>query len=148
MNRTFYHGTVDTFVPAILKNGLKPQPNKEWKVEIYTVMGIFAPNDNDRKPAIYCSPNKVQARRYAINKASYYHVKPNSAFPWKSPGKGWGKVTAKKGNDPLYLPDCKPVILKIAVPSAIVEQFELDDKADDAYLCACTIPARYITVIL
>lgn len=147
MHRTYYHGTVDTFVPDILRNGLQPQPDKMWQVTIYSIVGRFQPDDTFREPAIYCTPVKAEAKRYATNKAHYYQTEANNRFKWVPPGPDWGPTVAEKGNDSKYLPNCKPVILKITLPTKLASLFEQDEKADDAYLCTCTIPAKYIEVL-
>lgn len=142
----FYHGTVDTFVPAILKDGLTPTPDNRWKITLVTITGRLDPDDSDREPAVYCTPLQAEAKRYAINKSRYYQTKSHKNFKWDALP-GWGSVTGIKGSDPKYLPDCKPVVLKLTLPAGLASRFEEDYKADDAYLCTCTIPAKYIEVL-
>lgn len=112
--KTYYHGTVAAFLPAIKREGLKPDMKHAWKIHFDHYGDLRPPNDQKHDPAVFLSTTQKHATAYAQTRADYFQRKPGECFAM------YGSTPA----DYLYLnkDDDAPVLH--TVPALVVVQLD------------------------
>lgn len=102
----YYHGTIDKFVPAIFKEGLKPVNENAWDGEIEGFFKTFNPKRDEAPGYIFFTEDLEQAMRYARSKAAYFRAEPGSIV------EVYGMDMEKSSKAPM-IKDAKPVIVQL-----------------------------------
>ena len=141
-SQSLYHGTVNIFVPNILKEGLKPIKANRWK--IHDVKSGHDPSTDDNDGFVYLAPEKKLAAEFAEAKAQYLKRKSLGAYKPTN----FIMLVAKDEDAPV-VPDAKPVVLSINIPftKEWKHTFYADTDCPDAYRFFGTIPPQLITVL-
>jgi len=141
-----YHGTASTYLPSIQKGGLRPQPNKNFKVlDIDSLEG-----NPPTQYAVYLSTSRKTAEEFARLKASYVSAAP-------------GELVAEYPNDifrrqleyyksphaPKPIKGAKPVVLEVEVSDDIRNKLHTDEDAPalGAFWYPGSIPASAIVKV-
>jgi hypothetical protein len=150
-----YHGTVNTFVPSILHDGLKPSPQNGWdmsKANIFAQMfGVtdpdtdfgedgYNPIKNDAPGFVYITPDLERARFYAHGKELYYKTKPGGVFEFYG-------MPFRKGNTAPVISNARAVILNIHTAPIVKSKAIVDPQDHDAFRFKGVIEPKYISLM-
>jgi hypothetical protein len=136
--KKFYHGTVSTFVPKILDEGLKPIDANRWNATID--FNGYNPDQEDPHGLVYLLDYGTKALKYAMAKARYFRAKPGEMFD------GVNGLSMVKGAGAPVIVDAEPVVLELSLPETLADLLEDDSKDSDAYEVKGIIPASAIRV--
>jgi len=129
-----YHGTIKAYADNILVEGIKPMPDRSFRVK-----DIPIPH------GIYLTPDKDMATSFAWIRSAYSQVNPGEVydlfdFSWK-----------RRDGQPRLDGDITPVLVKVDIPEDKMAELKPDPDyigSKAAYNCYCSIPAdRVIEVI-
>jgi hypothetical protein len=138
----YFHGTIDKFVPAILREGLAPHKNDNgWDIEIERFLSRkpYIPKEDDEDGWVYFSDDESYALTYAIGRANYYKTQPGHSFTIPNLIRD-----ARKRYGAPVIPDAKPAIIRLSLPDSI--RVEQDDESRGLRFRG-TIPASYVGVV-
>jgi hypothetical protein len=138
---TFYHGTVLPSAKEMLKEGLSPQPDKQFQVgRIPTTKGY-----------VYVTPKENTAKVFAAFRAVYDETQPGQRFGIDTP---YGPYTGLKRPDAqpaIHDPNDKPAVVKLSIPKDVAAKFVSDPQFDSrnpntptALMAQGVIPKEYI----
>lgn len=115
----YYHGTVSTFVPDILRDGLKPIVQHRWYATMHdwSTDKDFSASEPDG--VVYLTSSIHTARFFATGKARYFAAHPNGVFRMQG-------VPFEKHMGAPVIPDAQPAILAITLPDNVINAFEID----------------------
>ena len=146
---TTYHGTIAPWHESILRDGLIPTiPEKQWKANLhwkdyfFGESHTFNPSLKDEKGFTYLALTQEHAEEYARFKAAYARALPGSSFHFA--GELLIPMDVDKQKDAPYIPDAKPIVLKVVIPDDLYRSMEEDTMAYNAVRCYCSIPPKYI----
>ena len=132
-----YHGTCDTFVPDIKREGLVPQKHKLQET-IPGMNALFYNVENDHK-AVYLSGSLETARLFAQFRADYERAKYHAVVMF-------GQAPKLKLSHEIR-PTAKPAIITINVPDSWKPYLKRDTQTPaemKAYWTTKAIPPEYI----
>lgn len=133
-----YHGTISTFVPDILRNGLMFKPGNQWR--IYIPSEDYSPRRDDDPGYVYLSVKEV-AETFAIGKAEYFRALPCHKVVNKV------LLDVIKDCDAPVIHDAQPVVLRVRTNELVRSGFERDPRLFDALRYHGSIPSQYIEVL-
>ena len=114
--KTLYHGTVDKFVPEIVKHGLKPVIGNTWDASKINGDNIgYNPKVDDEKGYVYLTPKGDRAADYATSKARYLRAQPGEVFVLD----GMGGMKMRKMLNAPYIPDANATVLELELPDDV-----------------------------
>lgn len=122
MEKYFYHGTIDKFVPEILTEGLQPKKQNGWNAYMETFFGnLINPAKDDVPGFVYMTSDESWANRYAQGKAEYFRAEPGTVFTI-------GSLEMRKAPDAPVIPDAVGTILRIKASSQIYVNLVRDER--------------------
>jgi hypothetical protein len=134
MENYLYHGTINKFVPNILKEGLVPhRDDNGWDAtdvltaKIYEIAGIdknnaYNPKKDDDAGYVYLASRLESAVAFAKAKADYFRAKPGEIFYFMD-------MALQKGRNAPVIDDAVATILRIKATDQIILNLELDPKS-------------------
>ena len=113
-----YHGTADVYLPSILKEGLKPNPDNVWKAKWPSGDTIVS---TEEQGVVYLTTKKADAQMMADARASYLKTDRGGKFLFTAKPDPFvvSFIGFKKDEDAPVVKTAKPVILRIEVESKI-----------------------------
>jgi len=122
VEKYFYHGTIDKFVPEILSEGLQPKKQNGWNAYMETFFGSkINPAKDDVPGFVYMTSDEAWANRYAEGKAAYFRAKPGTRFTI-------GSLEMQKALDAPVIPDAVGTILRIKAEPQIYFNLVRDER--------------------
>lgn len=119
MIRTMFHGTVDTFVGAILAHGLIPSKEHAWKIRL----SGDELRQHERVNSVHLTESKHRAVQYAKTRVNYFSANPGDRFEmYDSPG-----MDLEKDPDAPVL-YTNPVLVVLDIPEEVYASMTMDPK--------------------
>lgn len=140
--RRVYHGTVDTWIPDIMRLGLRYTPLNKWRTKLkYGYMPDYEPDKDDPPGYVYIA-DRDTAKTYAQLKAAYLHAKPCETIVQHD-----FDIAMVKDCDAPVIPSAKPVILSIDVAAIDKSLTQWDPGSSGAIRYRGSIDPKYIKVL-
>ena len=132
-----YHGTCDSFVPDIKREGLIPKKHP-FQLENSGISAIFLRDPNDHN-AVYLTASLATARVFADYRARYERASYGADVPFY----GWDKCKREHESNPT----AKPAVILVNVPDSWKPYIKRDTQCppdNKAYWTDKPIPPKYI----
>lgn len=137
--KTLYHGTVTTWLPEIMREGLKPVSSHRWNFVSPAQSVTFASVERGTKH-VYLAQYKSDAEWFAKFRASYLKTEPGHHI--KNPDEGFLTPIVKTEGE--YIPAASPALLSVSLP----ESWPLfPDPSSNGVYSPRPIPPQYLQVV-
>jgi hypothetical protein len=136
-----YHGTCDTFVPDIKREGLTPTKHP-MQLENAGLCELLLKNKHDEKSALYLTASLDTARQFADFRARYERTPYDHIVTFGPTGGN----TKRKLSHAVH-PTAKPVIVSVNVPDTWKPYIHADPQIPSeakAYWTSKAIPPQFI----
>lgn len=143
----YYHGTVQTFLPGIKKDGLKIEAAHAWKIH-FSKYGEMTPNP-DKGSGVYVTKSKDHAQAYAQTRADYFGRNPGECFEMFETAddkkKGYYLFLSKDKDAPVL--HTVPILLTLDIDTSTIPLEADPEDSEYGLICHRTIPASSIVEI-
>jgi len=133
--KTFYHGTLESSLPDILREGLQHKPDQRWKITFARGLN----NEEVHEPYVFVAAEESQAVSIAVQRVLYMRTKPGSLF-----FTGMFQAQVKNPDAPLD-PKAKPAIIEVSLPDNW--PISADDAGGLGFKTSRNIPPKYLKVV-
>jgi hypothetical protein len=134
-----YHGTASVFVVDILAKGLIPSRERKWDMQVDDIFTDYNPMKDDPDGYVYVTPALDLAEAFAKARVAYLTTKPGDLLSLFG-----GMMEALKNKTAPFIPDAKPVVVRIDVTPELLQHVEDDPRAPRALRIPGTIQPSMI----
>lgn len=116
--KTYYHGTVSAFAPAIAKEGLRFVESNMW--DATKPGGTWNPKNKDPHGFVHMTPDAKYAAEYAEAKARFYQTVPGERFL------AVNSMVLIKSKSAVHIPDAHARVYKVSLLEKDLNNLYLD----------------------